>query len=118
MLQVHEFAILVDDEPSPLVRVGGPRSRLPKVTLLEEVAAQAGDKFVDGHLGEGDPQMPQLGRPDGRVPVDDVLARVAVHKDASREFVLVPGDLQRVRVAYLVGAEGDIGRDHLDHGFR
>lgn len=73
MFQIHELAILVQYEPSPLVRIGWSGTRFVEVAFFEKVLAQAHDQLVDGHLGKGYLQVAQLGRSDGSVPVDDVL---------------------------------------------
>mgnify|MGYP007002775085 CR=1 FL=1 len=115
MFEVHKLSVLIENEPPLFVGVRHSRPSFPEVALIEKVSTETEDQLIDGHLGEGNLQVAKLCRSDGRVPVDDVLSAVTVHKDTSREAVLVPGDLQGIWVADFVCAEGGICRDHLDH---
>lgn len=108
MLEVHKFSIFIEDEPTLFVGVRHSGPSLPKVALIDKVSAEAENELIDGHFGKSNLKVSQFGGSYGRVPVNDVLATFTVHKDTSREAILVPRDLQRIWVADFVCAEGGI----------
>lgn len=108
MFKVHEFSVFIENKPAFLVRVRYSRPGFPEIALIDKVSTEAEDEFIYRHLREGNLKVAQFGRPYSRVPVNDVLATVTVHKDTSRKAVLVPGDLQCIRVADFIRAKGGI----------